>query len=281
MHYWTHRIHCSTLELKHRHYLIVGKKLIIANWKMNLSIGEGSLFVHKLADLIEPTRNVEVVLAPTLLALQSISLQAHTHHFKLAAQNFYWRDSGAFTGEVSANQLRGLVQYALVGHSERRHLFMEHDRDIRNKVQAAYRHGITPVLCVGETASERTMGETTDVLHDQLIGGLSNITSEEARTLVIAYEPVWAIGTGNHAKPSDIEAAAKAIRSQITHLFGGDTAKKVRVLYGGSVTVDNASGLLAIPGIDGLLIGSTSLDTHAFASIVNHAIGSITKGKRT
>lgn len=247
---------------------------------MNLSIGEGSLFVHKLADMIEPTRNIEVVLAPSVLALQSLSLQAHNHHFKLAAQNFYWRDSGAFTGEVSANQLRGLVQYALVGHSERRHVFMEHDRDIRNKVQAAYRHGITPVLCVGETAIERTLGETMDVLHDQLIGGLSNITSDDAQTLVIAYEPVWAIGTGNNAMPGDVEAAVKAIRSQIKHLFGPETAKKVRVLYGGSVTVDNAGGFLDIPGIDGLLIGTASLDAHAFASIINRAVGPVSKGKK-
>ena len=258
----------------------MGKKLIIANWKMNLSIGEGSLFVHKLADMIEPVKNVEVVLAPTMLALQSISLQAHTHHFKLAAQNFYWRDSGAFTGEVSANQLRGLVQYALVGHSERRHVFMEHDRDIRNKVQAAYRHGITPVLCVGETAIERTMGETTDVLHDQLIGGLSNITSDDANTLVVAYEPVWAIGTGNNAKPTDVEAAVKAIRSQIKHLFGAETAKKVRVLYGGSVTVDNAGSFIDAAGIDGLLVGGASLDAHAFSLIVNRAAGPVSKGKK-
>lgn len=258
----------------------MGKKLIIANWKMNLSIGEGSLFVHKLADMIEPNRNVEIVLAPSVLALQSLSLQAHNHHFKLAAQNFYWRDSGAFTGEVSANQLRGLVQYGLVGHSERRHIFMEHDRDIRNKIQAAYRHGITPVLCIGETTIERTMGETNDVLHDQLIGGLSNITSEEAETLVIAYEPVWAIGTGNNAKPSDVEAAVKAIRSQVKHLFGPETAKKVRVLYGGSVTVDNAGSFLDISGVDGLLIGGTSLDAHAFAAIVNRAVSPVIKGKK-
>lgn len=247
---------------------------------MNLSIGEASLFVHKLVDLIEPRKNVDVVLAPSLLALQSISLQAHMHHFKLAAQNFYWRDSGAFTGEVSANQLRGLVQYALVGHSERRHIFLEHDRDIRNKVQAAYRHGIIPVLCVGETAIERTMGETTDVLHDQLIGGLSNITSDDADTLVIAYEPVWAIGTGNHAKPVDVESAAKAIRSQVKHLFGAETAKKIRILYGGSVTVENAGSFLDIEGIDGLLVGSASLDARAFASIVNRAAGPVTKGKK-
>lgn len=258
----------------------MGKKLIIGNWKMNLSIGESSLFVHKLAQMIEYHRNVEVVLAPSTLALQSISLQAHNHHFKLAAQNFYWRDSGAFTGEVSANQLRGLVQYGIIGHSERRNIFNEHDRDIRNKVQAAYRHGIIPVLCIGETAHERSLGETKDVIHDQLIGGLSNITGEEAESLVIAYEPVWAIGTGNFATPQDVTAAVKSIRSQVKHLFGAETSKKTRVLYGGSVTADNAGSYLDIDGIDGLLIGGTSLDVHAFAKIVDRASGgAVRKGK--
>ena len=258
----------------------MGKKLIIANWKMNLNVGEASLFVHKLTELIEPHKDVEIVIAPTVLALQSVSLQAIHHHFKLAAQNFYWRDEGAFTGEVSANQLRGLVQYGLVGHSERRHIFGEQGRDIRNKMQAAFRNGIIPVLCVGETASERAMGETNDVLHDQLIGGLSNITGEEVEQLVIAYEPVWAIGTGNNAVPADVEQAVKSIRSQVRHLFGVAAAKKVRVLYGGSVSVETAASYLNAAGVDGLLVGSASLDAHAFSSIVNKAHVESTKGSK-
>lgn len=259
--------------------MIVGKKLIIANWKMNLTVGESSLFIHKLGELTKPHRDIEVVIAPSMIALQSVSLQIPHHHFKLAAQNFYWRDEGAFTGEVSANQLRGLVQYALVGHSERRHIFGEQGRDLRSKVQAAYRHGITPILCVGETASERAVGETHDVLHDQLIEGLANITSEEAESLVVAYEPVWAIGTGNHAHPSDVEVAARAIRSQVGHLFGPETSKKIRVLYGGSVTTDNVASYLNTPGIDGLLVGSTSLNAEAFATIIEQAHEHVTKGK--
>lgn len=251
---------------------------------MNLTIHEASLFIHTLADMVEPKNDVEIVLSPTLLALQSVALQNPHHEFKLAAQNFYWRDSGAYTGEVSATQLRGLVQYALVGHSERRHIFGEHDRDIRNKVQAAYRNNIVPVLCVGETAAERAMGETNDVLHDQLVGGLSNITSEEAACLVIAYEPVWAIGTGENAVPHDVVMAVKAIRSQIKHLFGASTAKKVRVLYGGSVSVDNAAGYMTADGVDGLLVGGVSLDVHAFASIIKKTYSkqssALTKGKK-
>lgn len=247
---------------------------------MNLNVGEASLFVHKLGGAVKRTRDVEVVIAPTLLALQPVSLQIHHHDFKLAAQNFYWRDDGAFTGEVSANQLRGLVQYGLVGHSERRHVFNESSKDIRAKVQAAYRNSIVPVLCVGETAGERATGETNDILHDQLVGGLSNITGEEVEHLVVAYEPVWAIGTGNNATPSDVETAVKAIRSQIRHLFGAEPAKKVRVLYGGSVTADNATSYMTIPGVDGLLVGGASLNVHTFADIVNQAHTLTAKGKK-
>lgn len=238
---------------------------------MNLNIHEASLFIHRLADMVESQKNIEIVLAPSMLALQSVALQNHHHEFKLAAQNFYWRDSGPYTGEVSATQLRGLVQYGLVGHSERRHVFGERDRDLRCKVQAAYRNEIIPILCIGETAGERAIGETGDVLHDQLVGDLSNITSEDAANLVIAYEPVWAIGTGDSATPRDVVAAVKMIRAQIKHLFGAETAKKVRVLYGGSVTVDNAMSYLTAEGVDGLLIGGASLEVRSFADIIAKA----------
>ncbi len=238
---------------------------------MNLTVNEASLFVHRLDDLIGKRRGVEIVLAPTMLAVQPLHLQVQHHHFNLAAQNFYWRDHGAYTGEVSASQLRGLVQYGLVGHSERRHVFGERSKDIRSKVQAAVRNGITPVLCIGETASERADGETADAIHDQLIGGLANITSVEVEHIVVAYEPVWAIGTGKFAAPRDVSRAVKLIRKQIKQLFGALAAKHVRVLYGGSVNVDNASAYLQIDGVDGLLIGDTSLDVRAFAEIVKKA----------
>ena len=238
---------------------------------MNLTVNEASLFVHRLDDLIGKRRGVEIVLAPTMLAVQPLHLQVQHHHFNLAAQNFYWRDHGAYTGEVSASQLRGLVQYGLVGHSERRHVFGERSKDIRSKVQAAVRNGITPVLCIGETASERADGETADAIHDQLIGGLANITSVEVEHIVVAYEPVWAIGTGKFAAPRDVSRAVKLIRKQIKQLFGALAAKHVRVLYGGSVNVDNASAYLQIDGVDGLLIGDTSLDVRAFAEIIKKA----------
>ena len=238
---------------------------------MNLTVNEASLFVHRLDDLVGKRRGVEIVLAPTMLAVQPLHLQVQHHHFNLAAQNFYWRDHGAYTGEVSASQLRGLVQYGLVGHSERRHVFGERSKDIRSKVQAAVRNGITPVLCIGETARERADGETADAIHDQLIGGLANITSVEVEHIVVAYEPVWAIGTGKFAAPRDVSRAVKLIRKQIKQLFGALAAKHVRVLYGGSVNVDNASAYLQIDGVDGLLIGDTSLDVRAFAEIIKKA----------
>lgn len=251
--------------------MAVDKKLIIGNWKMNLNMHEASLYVHKLSGVVPVHRDVEVVLAPTLLALQSLSLQIDRRQFKLAVQNLYWRDHGAFTGEVSATQLRGVVDYAIIGHSERRHVFNETDKDVRNKVQAAIRNHIRPVLCIGETASERAEGETDAVLHDQLLGGLANVTSEEFEEITIAYEPVWAIGTGNNALPADVIKAVAAIRSQIKHLYGAAAAKTVRVLYGGSVKAESAADYLAIDGVDGLLVGGASLEAHAFSEIVKKA----------
>jgi triosephosphate isomerase len=247
------------------------KTLIIGNWKMNLGVHESSLYLNKLDKVVKIHRTIETVIAPTMLALQTLSLQINLRQIKLAAQNFYWRDHGAYTGEVSATMLRGIVQYALVGHSERRHVFNESDKDIRAKVQAAIRNGIRPILCVGETAGERAAGETKDVLYDQLVGGLANVTSEELEQVVIAYEPVWAIGTGQNALPPDVTAAIQSIRGQLKHLYGAKAANAVQVLYGGSVTADSAAGYLALDDVDGLLIGGASLDANAFAGIVEKA----------
>ncbi|NTW62155.1 triose-phosphate isomerase [Candidatus Saccharibacteria bacterium] len=256
--------------------MALNKKLIIGNWKMNLNTGEASLYLHRLTKLVKNHRDVEVVLAPTVLTLQSLSLQVDPKQFKLAAQNFFWRDNGTYTGEVSASQLRGVVQYALVGHSERRHIFNESDKDIRNKVAAAIRNGIKPVLCVGETAWEHASGETRDILHDQLVGGLANITSEELKDVVIAYEPVWAISSGVGSSPVvvspyDVEVAVSAIHSQIAHLYGRGAADSIRILYGGSVTSDSVADYLAVPGVDGLLVGAASLNAAQFNEILEIA----------
>lgn len=249
------------------------KKLIIANWKMNLTVGEGSLLMHRLDSMLTARRDVEVVIAPSALALQSMHLQIDHRKFKLAAQNFYWRDKGAYTGEVSAHQLRGLVKYALIGHSERRHVFGERGRDIGRKVQAAVRNQIVAVLCVGETAGERSNGETASVLQDQLVEGLHNLTAEDMAQVVIAYEPVWAISGGKNfathegASSHDCEEAHAVIRRHISHLFGKKIADSTPVLYGGSVSADNARGYLKAHGVDGLLVGGASLSADQFSTI--------------
>ncbi|MBH1956004.1 triose-phosphate isomerase [Candidatus Saccharibacteria bacterium] len=249
------------------------KKIIAGNWKMNFNIQEASIFLHNLEKEVAVHRDVEVVLAPTMLALQPLSLQVNRRQFKLAAQNFHFQDYGAFTGEVSATQLRGLVEYGIVGHSERRHIFRETDKMIRSKVQAAIRNRIRPILCIGETAQQKSEGETADVIHDQLVGGLANVTSDELKDIVIAYEPVWAIGTGNNALPSDVKRAIKAIRSQIRHLYGAAAAEEIQVLYGGSVKPDSATAYLQVEGVDGLLVGGASLSVHDFAAIAAKAHG--------
>lgn len=252
------------------------KTYIIANWKMNFTPGEASLYLHKLQDRIKASRSVQVVLAPATISLQTLSLQINRRQFKLAAQNFYWRDYGAFTGETSISQLRGFIDYAIVGHSERRYIFNEGERDISQKVAAAIRHNITPVLCIGETAAERKDGETKAAIYDQLLGGLSEVSEEDIHKVIIAYEPVWAISGhkgATPAKPSDIQEAVALIRKHIAKLYGKEVAEELPILYGGSVNSDTAGGYLAIPGVDGLLIGGASLIADSFCAIVETAKG--------
>lgn len=229
------------------------------------------MLLHSLEQAVKSYNDVEVVLCPTMLSLQSMSLQVNHRKFKLGAQNCYWRDEGAYTGEVSATQLHGLVKYIIVGHSERRHVFHERERDIRAKVQAVVRNKMVPILCVGETAHERSGGETKHVIHEQVVSGLANLTAEEVADVVIAYEPVWAIGTGNNASARDVEKVVKVIRTQVSSLYGKSAAESVRVLYGGSVTDENAEIYLGIDGVDGLLAGGISLNPQGFAKIVDLA----------
>jgi triosephosphate isomerase len=245
--------------------------LVVGNWKMHLNTHEASTLVHRLSQNIKKHRSVEVVLAPSLLSLQPLSLEIDRHKFRLAAQNAYFKDEGAYTGEVSFTMLRDLVHYAIVGHSARRIYFGETFDIIRDKVQASVRNGIVPILCVGETKEERTAGETKQVLHDQLVTALSNLTSEEIRDMVIAYEPVWAISTfeGEVAKPDDMQRAIAYIRHQIEELYGERAASEVRVLYGGSVNDNDAKAYLSIKGCDGVLVGAASLNHFQFAGIVN------------
>lgn len=247
--------------------------LIIGNWKMHLNTSQASLLLHRLHERIRIHREIEVVLAPSLLVLQPLSVQIDRRKFRLAAQNAYCKDEGAYTGEVSFTMLRDLVHYVIIGHSERRLHFHETNDDTRDKVAAAARNEITPVLCVGETSQERRAGETKQVLYSQLVTALSNLTAGEVAAMVIAYEPVWAISTfeGQLAKPTEVATAINFIRHQVEELYGKRAARAVRVLYGGSVDDQVARGYLEIEGCDGLLVGGASLNYHQFAGIVDAA----------
>lgn len=249
------------------------KTLVVGNWKMHLNVHEASLLVHRLHQAIPLHRNVEVVLAPTMLSLQPLSLEIDSRKFKLAAQDAYFKDEGPYTGEVSFNMLRDLVRYAIIGHSARRIYFGETLETVRDKVEAAVRNGITPILCIGETKPERLNGETRRVIHDQLTTALANITSEDIEDIVIAYEPIWAISTfdGEIAKPDDMQKCLDFIRYEVKELYGEAAAQAVRVLYGGSVDAHDVRAYLELDGCDGVLVGAASLNYKQFPAIVDTA----------
>lgn len=247
----------------------MGKLLIVGNWKMYLNASQASLLLHRLQERVKIYRDIEVVLAPSMLTLQPLSVQLDRRKFRLAAQNAYFRDEGAYTGEVSFTMLRDLVHYVIIGHSERRHIFHEDFDMIRDKVAAAVRNEIYPILCVGETKNERDDGETKQVLHDQLMSGLSNLTARDIRNLVVAYEPVWAIGEGNvAAKPDQVKEAVDYIRSYVSDVFSKAAAGRMRIIYGASVAPEMVAGMLNQTGIDGFLVGRQSLNYHNFSEII-------------
>ena len=233
--------------------------------------------MHRLAERIRIHRDIEIVLAPSFVCLQPLSLQIDHRKFRLAAQNAYHKDEGPFTGEISFTMLQDLVNYCIVGHSDRRYKFDESLETVRDKVSAAVRNGIIPILCVGETKQERLDGEAKQVIHDQVVTALSDITAEDLANIVIAYEPVWALSNGkdyaHHEIPTPdlISKAVWVIRNNIRHLYGKEVAENVRVLYGGSSSSSTAHGLLSVDGVDGLLVGGASLNYQEFSGIVEAA----------
>ena len=250
------------------------KTYIVGNWKLNFTVGEASIYLHKLLKTLPNYRDIEIVAAPSTVALQPLSLQIDRHKMKLAAQNAFYRDYGAFTGETSFTQLRGLVDYAIIGHSERRYILGEDDKTVAKKVAAAIRNKLTPILCIGETESERAFGETADAIRDQLLGGLSEVADDDLDKVIIAYEPVWAISSGKGAKlatPDEISEVVKLIRKILGETYGAKLAEQVPVLFGGSVNASNAGAYLTVPGVNGLLIGGASLILNEFADIIEIA----------
>ena len=250
------------------------KTYIVGNWKMNFTVGEASIYLHKLLKRIPNYRDVQVVIAPSTVALQSLSLQIDRHKMKLAAQNAFYQDFGAYTGETSFAQLKGLADYCIVGHSERRYKFGDDDKVVRKKVAAAVRNKITPILCVGETESERAFGETADVIRDQVLGGLSEVSEEDIDKVIIAYEPVWAISSTKASKlasPMDVTEVVKLIRKNLKEIYGEEKSEEVPILFGGSVNHSNAGAYLTVPGVNGLLVGGASLILDEFADIIEVA----------
>ena len=247
------------------------KRLIVGNWKMHKTASEAAAFVYRLAELVVSIEGIEVVLAPPFTAIHAVADARRSWPFGLAAQNLFWEDRGAFTGEVSAPMLTDLgCQYVILGHSERRRLFGEQDAGISKKIRAALRHGLRPILCVGESLEERDAGRTVPVVTGQLAKGLAGLSGEEAGSVTIAYEPVWAIGTGRAASPAQAVEVHRTLRQMLADSWG-QPASPARILYGGSVTPDNAEALFKESEIEGALVGGACLDPHSFAKILAFA----------
>jgi triosephosphate isomerase len=251
------------------------RPIIAANWKMHMTHLEAIQAVQKLSYLLDKqdSERVEVVVCPPFTALRSIQtlLEADRLDYALGAQDAHWEEKGAFTGEVSAAMLAALkCRYVIVGHSERRQLFGEGDDVVRKKVRAVFGAGMTPILCVGETAEERDSGRTEDRVVEQLKAALGGLDEERVAALVVAYEPIWAIGTGRNAEPADAGEVIAVIRRTAGSMASPPASRAMRVQYGGSVKAGNIREFMAHPEIDGALVGGASLDPEEFALIVKY-----------
>jgi triosephosphate isomerase len=239
------------------------------NWKMYKTRREGAAFIRALAEELGPLADREVVVAPPFTGLCEAVQAAAGTAVKVSAQNVFWAAEGAYTGEIAPGMLADLgVEAVIIGHSERRQYFGETDAGVALKVRAVVDQGMLPIMCVGETEAEREQGLTSHVLSAQVPGGLTGLTQVEAGRVAIAYEPIWAIGTGRTATPEIAQDACAFVRAQVGERFGAGAGATVRVLYGGSVKPDNIDTLMAQPDIDGVLVGGASLDVASFARIV-------------
>ena len=248
--------------------------VIAGNWKMHKTIAESVELATAVRNAVGPLRDVEVVIAPVFTALHAVARKLEGSPVKLAGQDCFWEDQGAYTGQVSAMMLRDVgCSYGIVGHSERRQHFGEMDGAVNLKAKALLRHGLRPILCVGETLAEREAGETFGRVGAQLSGALAGFSDDQMRASVIAYEPVWAIGTGKVATTAQAQEVHGFIRGRLREQFGG-LADEVRIQYGGSVKPDNVAGLMAQPDIDGALVGGASLKADDFLKLVKYTSGS-------
>jgi triosephosphate isomerase (TIM) len=249
----------------------VRRALIIGNWKMHKTVAQANEFARELAGGFTAKADREVAIAPPFTTLHSLSAVLKDTPIALCAQDVHWEQEGAFTGEVSAPMLLDAgCRYVLIGHSERRRWFGESNEDVNRKARAALRAGLAPVVCVGETQEEREADQTFSIIRRQLKEGLNNISADDIRRTIVAYEPVWAIGTGKTATPEQAEEIHDFIRQFLARICGTDIAAGICVLYGGSVNPDNAGSLMAQKDIDGLLVGGASLDAVSFRKIIHY-----------
>lgn len=245
--------------------------LLAGNWKMHKTVKESVVLVEDLNREIGKVFDREVVVCPPFTSLHPVSKILEGTTIKLGAQDLYWEEKGAFTGEVSPGMLREAgCNYVIIGHSERRKYFGETDETVNKKVKAAIETGLDPIMCVGETLEQREAGKTRSVVEEQVRGGLKGLTSTQAEKLVIAYEPIWAIGTGKTDTPPEADATIKTIRNVLASLFGDECAERIRILYGGSVKADNIDSFMREKNIDGALVGGASLEAAGFARIIKY-----------
>ena len=247
------------------------RPIVAANWKMNTGPDDGAKLARAVAAEDLPFAQVDVVLCPPATGLAAVAAAVRSTPVAVGAQHVYWEASGAYTGEISVPMLAGLATYAIAGHSERRQLFGETDLDVQRKTLAILAGGITPIVAVGESLDQRDAGQTLDVLRSQVGQVFEALSQDETSASVIAYEPVWAIGTGRNATPEQAQEAIGWIRDTVAEVQGSTAADQVRIQYGGSVSPANCDELLSRDGIDGALVGGASLDAAAFAAIVRAA----------
>jgi triosephosphate isomerase len=246
--------------------------LIAGNWKMYKTVTEAVVFAKELRGVVKDVSDVKIVLAPPFTALHAVAEALRNSNVAVSAQNFYWEREGAFTGEVSAIMVKEAgAEFAIIGHSERRRLFGETDATVNRKIFAAIAAELTPIVCVGETLEERERNETLAILDRQIKNGLDRLTVGQVGDLVIAYEPVWAIGTGRNATAAQAEEAHAHIRTRLRQWFGAEAADGCHLLYGGSVKPDNIAELIREPDVDGALVGGASLDVKSFGGIVTRS----------
>ena len=247
------------------------KPVIAGNWKMYKTIAEAVDFIEKIKPVAAKAEHCEVVVAPPFTALAAAAQAAKGSKVAVSAQDVHWDKEGAHTGDISPAMLVDAgCTHVIIGHSERRQYFAETDEIVNKKLHTALKHGVVPIVCIGEVLAEREAGKTESVLKTQVTGAFAGITAAAAAPIVIAYEPVWAIGTGKTATPEMAEDAHKIIRAEVAKLLGADIAAKIRILYGGSVKPDNATALLGKEEIDGALVGGASLKPDSFTAIVKY-----------